>query len=122
MESLEHGIKANAGVSSGSSYTVPSMLFFPEKSFILERLIIKKLINEERLNGIPCYIIQTKHKITNKKCFLWIGKKDFLLRKLKREISIYDIKGLSKETHQNIKTNHEIPHKIFNFKPPENEK
>ena len=117
MRNLKDGILANAGVSSGSSYTVPSMLIFSEESFILKNLVIEKITNEEEINRTLCYVIQAKHKTRKKKYFIWIGKKDFLLRKLKRDIITPNLKGFSEEIHQNIRINHEIPLHIFNLKP-----
>jgi len=45
---------------------------------------------------------------------LWISKKDFLLRKLKRKLRSG---ALLEEIHKDIRINHKIPQGIFNFEP-----
>lgn len=114
MLTLEAGIKASAGVSRGGSYTVPSMLICPEKSTILTKLVDSVMIKEETVDDELCYLIQAKHTQTEEIVYLWIGKRDFLLRKLRRVLKL----GLiSEEYHHDIKINHDIPEKTFAFKP-----
>ena len=115
INTLEQAIVANSGVSSGGISTVPLMLINQERSFILKSLIDEILVREDVIDGVKCYVIQAKHEKLGREVELWIGKGDFLLRKLKRNLFS---EAISEEIHKNIKLDHKISKEIFNFKPP----
>jgi hypothetical protein len=116
MNSLQSGIRANAGVSGGSSYIVPSMLICPENSTILTQLVDVVPICEELLGNTICFLIQGRHLRTGEALFVWVGKHDYLLRKLKR---VLQGRGISEETHLNVMIDPRIPPQVFIFVPPE---
>lgn len=113
--SLEQAILANAGISSSGISTVPLMLINQERSFILKSLIDETLVRDDVIDGVKCYVIQAKYEKLGREVELWIGKDDFLLRKLKRKLWSG---AISEEVHKNIKLDQKISKKIFNFKPP----
>lgn len=113
--SLEQAIVANSGISSSGISTVPLMLINQERSFILKSLIDEILVREDVIDGVKCYVIQAKYEKLGREVELWIGKDDFLLRKLKRKLSSG---AISEEIHKNIELDHKISKEIFNFKPP----
>lgn len=114
--SLEAGIMACAGISKGGSITVPLMLINQEKSIVSNNLIEEALIREERINETECYVIQGKHRRTGSEYTLWIGKNNFLLKKSRREMKLFDSTVITEEIHQKIEVDVEISKDIFDFK------
>jgi len=119
IKSIEDGIIAHSGVSSGGINTVPMMLINQENSFIFNKLIDKVLLKEEAIDGVKCYVIQAKFRKSGKEIELWIGKDNFLFRKLKTKSKFPTFSCISEESHRNIYLNKEISSGIFNFVPPD---
>lgn len=149
-ESLMMGIAGATGVSGGAAYTVPSMLLNNLKMPALSMLTNLKFRKEETFEDVRCYVIVGKHP-AGYDYILWIGKSDYLLRKLEyvikshkevmkeaeaemakinkeHKISMPDTSGMpdfssvNRQIHRGIKINEEIPDAAITFTPPENAK
>lgn len=117
MESLKDGIHANTGVSHGITSTVPCLLTGTKSlSFNLEDITSILSFKEEKFNKTDCLYLKIKDK-KEKIYELWIGKEDYLIRKLKRTL----FTGIAEEVHQNIKINEKIDKETFNYKPKRNQ-
>jgi outer membrane lipoprotein-sorting protein len=115
-DSLALAIAGATGVSRGSAYTVSTMLIPEYAGFRPTELVGLKLVGEETIDGSPCYHLQgRREKDLNE---LWIGKQDYLLRKLREERKEEDRTVIQEEFHRRINTNHEIAKSAFDFKPP----
>jgi outer membrane lipoprotein-sorting protein len=114
IDSLTAAINANAGVSRGGSSTVPSMLITPNDCTVFNKLVEWTMVREEKIDNVTCYLIKAKHSRTQERVYLWVGKNDFLLRKLSRELGA---RGVSEERHDHIEIHHIIPKNLFTFKP-----
>jgi len=149
-ESLMMGIAAATGVSGGAAHTVPSMLLEDLKMPALSVLTNVKLLREEVFEGVPCFVLVGKHP-AGVDYTLWIGKGDYLLRKLEyfvksniemmkaaeseldkinkeHEISMPDTSKMpdfsitNRQIYRDIKLNEIIPNALITFSPPENAK
>lgn len=117
-EELGLAIAGATGISRGAAHTVPRLLIADEVSgFGLTELTNLSIVGEERFEGELCYRITGKHPfgITYE---LWIGKRDFLLRKVREESKNKDYDKVEEEIHRDIRLNEPIAVDVFNFKPP----
>jgi outer membrane lipoprotein-sorting protein len=149
-QSLMMGIAGAAGVSGGAAQTVPSMLLKDLHMPTLSVLTNMRLLKEEVFEGVECYVIVGKHPV-GFDYTLWIGKSDYLLRKLEyvvkshkealkdAEVKIAKIKkehkisvpdtfmtsdfsSVNRQIHRDIKINKELPDSALTFTPPQNAK
>jgi outer membrane lipoprotein-sorting protein len=113
MKDLRDGIYANAGISSSITATIPCLLTGIEPlTFDLKKITKVLSSEEEEFDNTLCIYLKVKDK-DEKIWEIWVGKEDFLLRKIRRTL----IKGVAEEVHQNIKINEEINPEIFDFEP-----
>jgi outer membrane lipoprotein-sorting protein len=116
-ESLSMAITGASGVSKGSAHTIPSLLLKEVGGFVLTDLTNLLLAGEDEFEGEPCYIIRGKHP-SGDPYEIWIGKRDFLVRKVKNQSTYKDYYAIEEELHRNIKINGPIARETFEFKPP----
>jgi hypothetical protein len=116
-EKLSLAISGASGLTSGASHTIPRLLIDEMVGFVLTDLTNLSLEGSDVFEGQECFVIKGIHPMgdTNE---LWIGKTDFLLRKLKTVHKFADFSAISQEIHRNIRLNEEIPVEIFDFKLP----
>ena len=87
MESGRMALAAATGVSSGAANTIPS-LFFDEGfggGTIFTSGEQLKLVREEPIGEAMCYVLSGPSVLT-KELTVWIGKRDFLVRKMFRSL------------------------------------
>lgn len=149
-QSLMMGIAGATGVSGGAAHTIPSMLLKDLHMSALSVLTDVKLLKEEVFEDVECYVIVGKHP-AGFDYTLWIGKSDYLLRKLeyvvkshkevlkdaeakiakiKKEHKISvpdtfmtsDVSSVKRQIHRDIKINKELPGSGLTFTPPQNAK
>ena len=117
-EDLEMGIAGATGISGGAAHTIPILLMAGTMAgFSLTDLTNLALVGEEMFEGEPCYRVNGKHPFGDI-YELWIGKKNYLLRKLREKTTGKDHTTIEEEIHRNIKLNETIASNVFNFKPP----
>ena len=81
---MESGLNGAMGISGGASGSVPS-LFFNLNMGIAKMLSATTRQPDESLGGVDCYVLsQEKNGRTET---VWIGKKDYLLRRVKATTS-----------------------------------
>lgn len=108
QKSLSLGVAGATGVTRGAAHTVSTLLMSEIGGFRLTQLKTLSLLKQENFEGADCFVIRGEwHRSP---VDLWIGKDDFLLRKIKsRNIdSTY-----KEEIRRNIKLNEEIPSEVF---------
>lgn len=115
IETIETGIAKLTGISLGSSYFIPSLLFNLENFFVLSNLRVPTLEELNKIDGENFWIIKGKHPDPNKDTILecWIRKRDFLIYKITYIIGNQFSQNRVEEIHQNISINTYIPKNIF---------
>lgn len=108
-ESLGSAVAGATGVSQGSAHTLIRLLTDEVTGFSLIQLTNLSLVGEEKFERTDCYRITGRHP-RGYPYELWIGKQDWLLRKIKSDSD--------EEIHREIKIDIEIPAETFRFKPP----
>lgn len=113
-EDLGLGIAGATGISRGSAHVIPALLMEEVGGFRLPETSNVSLLGEEKFEGEDCYIVRGYHP-HNFPIDMWIGKRDFLLRKVKEpnEDGTYEV-----DIRRDIKLNGKIPAEIFNYTPP----
>lgn len=116
-QSLEMGIAAAAGVSSGAAYTIPRLLIPEIEGWALNDLKKPTLVGEEIFEGELCYRIKgfDSGGDLNE---VWIGKRDSLIRKVTTHSTFETYSTVEEEIHRNIQVDRPIQKDIFDFKPP----
>lgn len=110
-ETIGLGFGGATGISRGSAHTVPTLLLEEIGGFKLTEILKPEIIAEEKFEGENCYIVRGYHPF-GFPIDIWIGKKDFLIRKTKEPME----KGLFEvEIRRHVKINEKIPTGIFNF-------
>jgi len=116
-ESLPLAIAGATGVSSRTVNTVSDLLLPDEfGGSTLKRLTKISLVGEDMFEGVPCYRIKAIED--GEAVELWVGKKDFLLRKLRRETKYGERVSIDEEVRRKLQTEQSIPEAVFNYKPP----
>jgi hypothetical protein len=84
-----------AGVSSGTTYFIPSLLLTNDfkKTNLYQKVFSPELKESEEINGVDCY--QVKCVYIKKNLTVWIAKKDFLIRKIETESTIDPAKTIA---------------------------
>jgi len=116
-ESLDLGIAATTGVSSGATATIPHLLMPETGTSSLLALRDLKLLGEETVEKELCYRIKASNSdgdITE----VWISKLDFSVRKVTTYAFFKDFSTIAEEIHRDIKINQPIPSEHFEFRPP----
>ena len=92
IKTLGEALAAGTGISSGAARTVPTMLM-PKESRFRNAIVYytPQRIDDESFEGVDCYVISDPDDYRN--LTLWVGKKDFLLRKIYREQEFKDFLG-----------------------------
>jgi outer membrane lipoprotein-sorting protein len=111
-EDLGMGIAGATGVSLGSAATVPSLLLKNIAGFSpadLERISLK---GQERFEDEDCFVLEGFHP-TSEPWRLWVGKRDFLLRKIRTGLPGGESQ---EEIHRDIRINEPIPEETFRVK------
>lgn len=116
-ETLGGGIAGATGVSGGAAHTVPRMLLEEISGFTLTELTNLSLAPDEEFEGESCYHIKGKHPLGDP-YEVWIGKRDFLLRKVRSQSKYDNYYTVQEEIHRNIRINQSVASEVFNFKPP----
>ena len=116
-ESLGMAVAGATGISLGTVNTISTMLS-PDKfgSSLLKSTLKPSLLGEDVFEGVRCFHLkatEAQHPIE-----LWVGKSDFLLRKIRREMKDNDRIRIEEEVRRNIQTNQSIPEVVFNYQPP----
>jgi outer membrane lipoprotein-sorting protein len=116
-ESLSLAIAGATGISSGTVNTVFDLLSQDETyGSRLKRLVNVSLLGEVEFEGVSCYHIKANEG--DEPWELWIGKSDFLLRKVRREMKVDDLLWTFEEIRRKIQVDQSIAEVVFNYKPP----
>ena len=116
-ESLDMAVAGATGISRGTVNTISTMMWPDEfGSSILERLVKPSLLGEDVFDGVRCFHIKAIEG--GDPIELWVGKNDFLLRKIRRETKDDDRITVEEEIRRNIQPDRSIPEVVFNYKPP----
>lgn len=116
-ESLSMAVAGATGISSRTVNTISDLLLPDELGgSSLKTLEKVSLLGEEVIEGVRCYRIKATE--TGDPLELWVGKNDFLLRKLRRETKFPDRLWIREETRRKIQVDQSIPEVVFNYKPP----
>lgn len=116
-DSLGLGVAGATGVSRGAAHTIPRLLTGAVGGFALTNLTDLSLVGEERFEDVLCYHVNGKHP-SGKIFELWIGKEDFLVRKVKTKSNFPTFYAIQEEIHRNIQINQPVANDVFDFKPP----
>ena len=102
------------GVSGRAVHNIPSLL---QANYgwqeYLSRISSPEVLGEEVFEKTDCYRIQGKSRGT-RQFELWIGKSDYLIRKVRTTYSDFS----SEEIHRGIKINQPVSPLMLNFTPP----
>lgn len=116
-KSLSLAVAGATGVSSRVVNTVSDLLMPDELGgSSLKRIVKVSLLGEEVFEGVRCYRIKATEG--EDPLELWVGKTDFLVRKLKRETKYADRVSVSEEIRRKIQVGHAISQVVFDYKPP----
>jgi len=116
-ESLSMAVAGATGISLGTVNTVSTMLSPGEfGDSRLNRLVKPALLGEDVFDGIRCFHIKATED--GNPIELWVGKTDFLLRKIKRESKKDEGVRIEEEIRRNIQTDQAIAEAVFNYTPP----
>ena len=117
QESLSMAVAGATGISYGTVLTV-SRLIMPDEldESHLKTLVKASIVSEEDFEGVRCYRIKAMEG--SDPIELWIGKNDFLLRKLRKENPNGDELRIEEEIRRKIQVDQSIQDVAFNYKPP----
>lgn len=115
--------------SGGMVLMVPGLLMTTLRPYtfadVVKDIFEPKIIKEQLVDSEMCYVIMGE--VSNVPWVLWVGKKTFLLRKMRSFYSIGSFyerlkKGQSnqlvaEEIHHQIRINRRIPEKLFHYRP-----
>jgi hypothetical protein len=116
---LDRGLDS-VSLSAGQGFTIAGLLVDSEDAFSsFESLVDFKLIASEQLDGVDCFVISASDLEDRTVGFLafklWIGKSDFLVRRLTMFLEAHDDRNSFTFTEQysNIRINEIIPNLTF---------
>jgi outer membrane lipoprotein-sorting protein len=116
-ESLSLAVAGATGISSRTVNTVSDLLMPDELGgSTLKRLTKVSLLGEDVVEGVRCYRIKAIE--AEDPVELWVGKNDFLLRKIRRETKFPDRLWIREEVRRRIQVDQSIPEVVFNYEPP----
>lgn len=117
-ESLHLAIAGATGITSRTVTTVFDLLLLDDVgNSTLKTLDKISLLGEEMFEGVRCYHIKAI-EASGEPFEVWIGKNDFLLRKLRREMKSSGLTWIYEEIRRKIQVNQSIQDVVFNYKPP----
>ncbi len=117
-ESLHLAVAGATGVSSRVVNTLFDLLLLNDVGgSTLKRLTKISLLGEEVFEGVRCYRIKATEE-SGEPLEVWVGKNDFLLRKLRREMKYGNRISFREEIRRKIQVNQSIQEVVFNYKPP----
>jgi outer membrane lipoprotein-sorting protein len=111
--SLRRAIAGATGVSYGAAQTISRMLMEDVAGYSLAELKKLSLLGQEKFEEEECYVIRG-YDPSGYLNELWIGKRDYLLRKYR---TTWANGAISEEIHRNIKLNSKIPIEVFTSPP-----
>jgi len=141
FDSLDSAITGPTGVSGGSAYNVPTLLFGRgyEGSWLERQMREAQKIVEERIDGEPCYAVEWENpdkelrrmelpaemsgslptEVASRMArnTVWLSKKDFLIRRILEETEFESFRMTTKSTYR-PSPNVEIARDRFEFSPP----
>ena len=116
ITTLSEALAAAAGISSGTARNVPTMLIPAESQFRNAITFYDpQRIEDEDFDGVDCFRISDPADY--RRLNLWIGKKDFLLRKMYREQNYDDFSARETTTYKPI-INGVIKDNMLEFNSP----
>lgn len=116
-ESLSMAVAGATGITSLTVNTIFDLLLPDEMGgSIFKRLVNVSLAGEDEFEGVSCYRIKATGG--DEPYELWIGKTDFLLRKLRRESKVDDTLWIYEDVRRKIQLDQSIADVVFNYKPP----
>jgi outer membrane lipoprotein-sorting protein len=117
QESLSMAVAGATGISLGTVKTVSDLMLPGElDGSIFKRLTKVLLAGEDVFEGVACYRIKATER--ERDVELWVGKNDFLLRKLRQEWKSDEKLTIEEEIRRKIKVDQPVPEVVFNYKPP----
>jgi len=112
-KTIGEALSAAAGISGGSARWVPTMLMPGRTQFKNAfNLSNPRRVNDEVVDDVECF--QISDPTDYRRLTLWIGKKDYLLRKIYREQDFGDF-HLEETTDYNPEADGEVKRKLLNF-------
>ena len=102
--SLEIGIASATGLSYGAAYNIPRLLVPRIRGWAITELTHNVLIGYEIVEGAACYHVRgldSNEDIID----VWIGMKDYLIRRIKSQLTFSGFSTVKDEIHRNLKTN-----------------
>lgn len=116
IKTLSEALSAAAGISSGSARTVPTMLIPGDSEFRNAIIYYEPLrIEDAVFDGVNCFRISDRADY--RRLTLWIGKEDFLLRKMYQEQDFNDFK-LQETTTYDPTINGAVTNRMLEFDSP----
>lgn len=100
---LDSTLGIAAGVSGGASSTIPPGFFDPDKGILNSMLRQGTREPDEAVGGIDCFVLQ--QQINERTFHVWIGKQDYLIRKVK---TLTSTESLKKELEAQAKRNPQV--------------
>ncbi|UCG32133.1 MAG: DUF2092 domain-containing protein, partial [Phycisphaerales bacterium] len=117
--SLSLALAGATGVSAGSAHTVPRLLLPDDvDGWCTTKLIDVKLIGEGKVGENECYRIEGKHPRVSRPRTLWIGREDYILRRIDEQKDIQDFRSETTTTYEPV-INAEVTDEMLKFDPPE---
>jgi len=110
-KSIREAISRSYGISYGSAGIIPSLIFEDSGSRPITALENPVLLGYEVAGGKNCFHIMGNHARTMAEYHLWIGKDDYLIRKIIRNSRV----GVIEIIYDNVDVNVEIPQTVFNL-------
>ncbi len=115
--------------SNGTILTIPGLLIPTLRPYtfadVIRDLSEAKIIKEQFVDGEMCYVISAK--ASNDPWVFWIGKRSFLLRKMRSVLasgSFDEGRGrrpskrvIAEEVHRHIEINRTVDPEVFHYKP-----
>jgi len=111
VENMGMAIAGATGVSHGAAHHVLRLLSSKVGGFSLGQLESPTLVGTEEIEGTPCYHLTGNHRRGGSPYELWVGKTDYLIRKISRQNGASG--NLQEETRRNIRINQPIPDSVF---------
>ncbi len=111
-ESLSLAVAGATGVSAGSAHRIATLLIpdlWKDGAFgsSMSKLGDAKVVGTEVLDGVDCYRVSGSHR--NERMDLWIGRSDYLLRKVEHQL----MGSKNVELHQSLVVNQEVSPALF---------
>jgi outer membrane lipoprotein-sorting protein len=114
-DNLAQGIAGATGVSRGAAHQIPVLLLPELGGFALHQIKSPTLVGLEPFDGTDCFRVRGAHPRSNGTYELWIGQKDYLIRRI---VSVVRPgANEQEEIHRDIRIDRDIPRDTFEMKP-----